>query len=212
MAVRTTVTSTINVPIYAGWRCSKCDAANFSKGWISYAASATSSAFFPEDREERAGAESKRMLKENWLPVSLAVITTPRIYCQEFRRYLKLDRYKCEKCGKKERWKKSMAYEPLGKFMNWCILFAVLFVLGLPKDPRCWAALLFFAGIRIACAYSVKHYRETMKKIPSRNMVKLGSLEPKLTTHAQQLGVHLLTPEEIVSTVLYSTDEVTENC
>lgn len=196
MAVRTTVTSTIRVPVYAVWRCSKCGEINFSEGVIACSASSTSTAFFHKTRVARATEASEQEVNASWKQTTLGIIADPIENYQKMRQCFHLYHYKCSKCGNKEKWNKGMAYLSVACFDLMPTIISLLFVIAMPSSIGAWLFFLLFAGILACCIFSEKHFKTVLKNLPS--MPVIGSLNPELKEYAEQNQYHLLDLKEVL--------------
>ena len=99
MASKVVYTSTIRLPIYASWKCKKCDHVNFSSGNILFQGIAASYSF-KNSKLEAAKQDARDQVEKTWLPNAYYMMTKTRSFPNDLREKLYLQKPKCNKCGK----------------------------------------------------------------------------------------------------------------
>ena len=196
MATSTTVTSTINVPIYAAWKCSKCGELNFSKGHINCTVHSTSHAFTHKNRVEQASTESSLKVKAIWKEHALKIICDPANNYSGMRDCFYLANCKCQKCNHKEKWHSGFDLTNLAMLSAAPFLFSIMFVIGFPKTFWSWAFAILFGVLIVSGWIYEKCVKKAFRKIPRENMPIIGSMEPELRKYAVQNKKFIPEPEQ----------------
>ena len=202
MGVRTTSTSTISIPIYAAWECSNCKTINFSQGNLFFSSSTTTSAFATKNELERIKNSSRSKVDRLWKHDALGIIEDPINNYSSLRDSLRISNYKCKECGNKEKWKKGMGYMNAMAFCLLPFILALLCVIAAPLDLGPWIFLLICSACIACCVYSHFHFKTVLKNIPKNSMPIIGSLNPELCEIAKANNYKLLSPQEVVTSLI----------
>ncbi len=197
MASKTIYTSTIRVPVYAGWRCPKCDEILYSEGVIAFRQQAQTFSWNKEEKEATA-TKASRLAKEGWADEAVRIIGDPRGNAQLVRNELFLNSTKCPKCRKKPKWDKGTAYmASILAFVPAIISGVIAF--GLKTNIVAWAV---FAVLLVAFLYGFVSeivYKNMMSTLPLRYTPIIGSFNEELLTCAEKHGVTVHSPSECIS-------------
>lgn len=206
MGTRTTSTTTVNVPVYAAWECSHCGEKIFSDGVFSFSASSSTRAFPTKKELERIKNDSKEYAEELWKKKALGVITNPIKNYSRFRQSLHIYDNICPKCGNKEKWNKDMGYMSIFALNFTPTIISLICLIASPSSLWAWLFFLIFGTIFVFCIYSEYHFKTILKKIPSKSMPVIGSLNPELKEYAKENNYNILTPQEVLTQI--SAEEV----
>lgn len=110
MAIYSFLKSSLSVPIYAGWRCSKCNEVNLSKGELGWSQSGMASG--SKSYRENALELNSIDLQREWPERTLAVMSDPKGLAKILRRALLMDSVTCSNCNTIPEWAqtKSLKY------------------------------------------------------------------------------------------------------
>ena len=110
MAIYSSYRSSLNVPIYAGWRCSKCNEINISKGELNWSQSGMASG--SKEFREHAIEVNEIDLQREWPERTLAVIDDPKGLAKVLRHALRVGSVTCSRCNTTPEWAqiKSLKY------------------------------------------------------------------------------------------------------
>ncbi len=200
MATRTVYTSTITVPIYAGWKCPKCGEKNFTDGVVTCKRE-TSSASLRSSKQEEAKAMASQQARNDWLDNALAIMLEPASHPTEVRNGLHLRNTKCTRCGKKPEWDKDTRY------IGWCVLalmpaiIAGVVAIAMKTNVVAWLVFLALAGVVGYGFYTEAHYKKIMENLPKRFTPIMGSINVELLQYAQKRGLSIPTPDEVMEII-----------
>lgn len=165
MASKTVYTSTISVPIYAGWKCPKCQEKNFAQGVI-VCKQQTQSSSFRKSKQEEAKARASELAKAAWLDNALTIMTDPNNHPTEVRNDLFFQNTNCTKCGAKPEWDKDTKY--LGwlslAFMPAIISGIVAF--SMKTSIVAWLVFAAFLSVIVYAIYTESHYKKNHGESP----------------------------------------------
>lgn len=200
MSSRTVYTSTIRVPVYAGWRCEKCGETNFSTGIIKYAAEASSSSW-RSSKQNEAKESASRAAQNKWKYHAYQIISDPNHNATVMRNDFILQSSRCTRCGAKPKWDRDSKYLLLPGL---CIMPAIISGIYLITEGCSWGALLVFLislGGLIYGFGTEKKYRRMMENLPKQYTPVIGSLNEELVEYVHSLKKPILTPDEIIEMV-----------
>lgn len=197
MATRTTYTTTISVPVYACWKCEKCDHVNFSPGFITYKGEeSTCSKNKLKNEETKSRASSTA--RANWKEYALQIITNPNHNPVAMRNDFFLQETKCKKCGAKPKWDKDQKYLTVFALCIFPLIMSGIAAFGIKTSIIAWLIFLAFLSILIYTIYSESHYKHLLANLPKKYTPVIGSLNDELIEYANNRNVHLCTPEECI--------------
>ena len=197
MAYRTVYTSTITLPVYASWKCEKCDEVNFSKGAITCSRQASSSSL-RNSKQEAASNRASALAHEAWTSDALKIILAPRENPQEVRAHFSVQNSTCCQCGAKARWDKDMKYMTLVSLSLFPAIFSGIFAIAARTNITAWAIFAVFLGMAIAGIYSEISYKKMMKSLPLKYTPVIGSLNGELLAYAHSMQKKIPTPDEAI--------------
>ena len=197
MAYRTVYTSTITLPVYASWKCEKCDEVNFSKGAITCSRQASSSSL-RNSKQEAASNRASTLVHEAWTSDALKIILAPRENPQEVRAHLSVQNSTCCQCGAKARWDKDMKYMTLVSLGLFPAIISGIFAMAARTNITAWAIFSVFLGMTIIGIYSEMSYKKMMKSFPLKYTPVIGSLNSELLAYAHSMHKKVPTPDEAI--------------
>ena len=103
---QTIYNSSIKFPVYASWRCPKCNEVNFSNGEICHTETGISSSLSKEKQNNTQERVSKDA-KENGVLFTLAIMLDPKENSTAMRYELAMEDTHCKNCQSKPDWDKT---------------------------------------------------------------------------------------------------------
>lgn len=200
MGSKTVYTSTITVPVYAGWKCAKCQEKNFAEGVIA-CRKQTQSSSLRKSKLTEAEAKASELARAAWMDNALTIMTDPTNHPIEVRNDLFLGNTNCTKCGAKPEWDKDTKY--LG-WMSLALLPAFIsgFVaIALKTSIIAWLVFAAFLGVFVYAFYTESHYKKIMANLPKQFTPVIGSLNEELIEYAKEKGVTIPDPNEVMKIV-----------
>lgn len=200
MAVRTTYTSTITVPVYGSWKCEHCGEVNFATGVIVCKRQETTGSRRPSDQREAEGKAAFRV-KAEWTSEAFQIISDPNNHAQDMRNGLFLQNTNCTKCGKKPKWDKDM------KYLTWSVLcFMPAIISGIIAfatltGVAAWLIFIALSAVTATALISEPRYKKMMKNLPKEYAPVLGSLDAELIAYAEHLGKSIPNPDKTIEIV-----------
>lgn len=191
MGTRTTLTSSIKVPVYVGWKCSKCGTTTAEMGnmFIQYSATVGSGV-------SKAKEQLNDSLQKEWKDIALGLMHNPGDHALELRSYLFLQTGKCKGCKHKEMWAKKKGW--LTVFVSFCvtaIIIAIFIVISAYKHPVPWIVLIALIGGLVAVIVEEETLKTRIKKVPKHSLPHIMCLNEDLKDYARLKGVELNPPE-----------------
>lgn len=200
MASKTIYTSTISVPIYAGWKCQKCQEKNFAQGVI-VCREQTQSTSLRKSKQEEAKARASELVEAAWLDNALTIMTDPNNHPTDVRNNLFLQNTNCTKCGAKPEWDKDT------KYLIWVSLaFIPAIISGIAAFAMktsifTWFLFAAFLSVIGFGFYTESHYKKIMAKLPKRFTPVMGSFNEELLAYASEKGITIPDPSEVMEIV-----------
>lgn len=211
MGIKTTSTSTVNIPIYAAWECSKCGEKNFSEGVLSFSASSSTKSFATKKELERIENNSKTWVNELWKSKALGIISDPIKNYSRFRESFHLHNKRCHNCNNKEKWNKGTGYLVFAGIGLPLTIISVLCLFSNVTNLSAWLFFIFSISILGCGFYFEYHFKTILKKIPKNSMPIIGSLNPELNELMEENNYKLLSPEEVFNSISIEKQSVIEN-
>ena len=200
MARWTTYTSTISVPIYASWKCSKCGEVNFSQGIIQCQREVMTSARRSSKLEE-AKQSAQESAETQWVDNALKIIYNPQENAQEVRSGLFLQNTKCTNCKTKPKWDKGTGYLAIFGLAIMAMIISGIAAFALRTSVVAWIIFSLFTLLVVYCFITEKLFKKTMREMPKEELPVIGSINEELIEAAKERGKVLLTPEETIEQV-----------
>lgn len=200
MSTRTTYTSTIRVPVYAGWKCPCCGETNFSFGNIVCRRSAATSSLRPSKHEE-AKDEASRLVQNEWQQNALDIIFNLQKDPQKIRNDLFFQNTNCTKCGKKPKWDKGTGYLILFSLSFFSAIISGLLAISMKTSWIAWLVFAAFLGIILYCIINEEAYKKAIVKMPAEYLPVIGTQNAALLEFAERQGKKLPTPDETIRIV-----------
>lgn len=202
---RVTYTASVNVPVYANWKCEKCGSINLSKGRI-HVAQTESSVAIRESKQNAAKERAISAVEETWAEEALQIITefnkTPQM-----RNEISLSS-SCSKCKAKPEWA-----GPKGKWL-YSLLVPVaivgMFLFIAEEYLLFFVALCIGLGMIFTAKVCEFGYETKVSNLPEKYKPVMGSVNGNLVEYAKAHGKTIPTPEVCLRTVLlYAQSENT---
>lgn len=200
MGSRTVYSTTITVPVYASWRCVKCDAVNIAVGAIVCKREEAASSMRTSKHEEAKFRASLRA-KSEWLSDAFDLIDDPNFNGSAVYRNLFLVRARCGRCRKKPRWNKYPIHQfllSLAIFVGMCSGFVAITAL---TDLTAWLIFLACAAFYGWSFLREKLFVRMMQWLPKKYTPVIGSLNTDLIEYAKKQGKAMPNPEECIAAV-----------
>ena len=194
----TKYTSTVNVPVFAGWLCPKCREINFSQGKIEYSKT-TSSSSLSGEKQEAARNKARDEANSGWMDNAIGIMFRPRENAGIFRDRLKLENYSCKQCGAKPVWKGGKLANVIAMIM---LLFGLLmFIVGCSEGGS--VSLWIGLGVNTALLVLIlvadsSAYKRKLQNIPDEYMPVISTLNPELLSYSEFRRIKMPTPQETV--------------
>ena len=209
MAQYTTYTASVDVPVFAGWKCPHCSTWNLASGIINCTRSATTSSILSSRRE---AAESKAYddAQSEWKQNAMSVISEMKYHPETLRNCLYLNNVHCKNCKKKAKWYKGKGYSVVLALSFLPLIISGFFAWVESYGEGSLIALLIFIAICGVTAFSFVMKlvcKNAIKKMPEEYLPVIGSENKELREYAQRYGNKLPSLFEILQTVGY--DEAT---
>ena len=202
MGYRRVYTSTIRVPIYAGWRCQNCNEVNFAQGIISCMGQYSTNSI-RSSKQEEAKAKASAQAQQAWLRNAFNIIHYTKQYPTEVRNNLIFQNTRCTKCKKKPKWDNNtnlvFIFCTLGIILS---IISGLVTFALLTNVIAWAIFVAIVGITIGVPMFIeKNYKNYMASLPAKYVPVIGSHNLELKEYAVAQGVDLPTPEQIIDSI-----------
>lgn len=195
MSSKTVYTSTIAVPVYAGWKCEKCGEVNFATGSIVVKRQASSSSW-RHSKQKEAEAKAASLAQAEWAGEALQIILDPNNHAQDIRSDLSLQDTHCTKCGKKPKWDKDMKYLAWVALCFMPTIISGIAAIGIRTSPVAWLIFTTFLAIIVTAFIHESRYKKMMKNLPQKYTPVIGSINPDLLEYAEALGKKIPSPDE----------------
>ena len=200
MATRITYTSTIRVPIYASWKCSKCNEINFSLGNIKCESQATTNSW-RRAKQDDARNKASSMAQTDWKGHALQIICNPRNNAQNMRGDLFLNKTKCTNCRTKPKWDKGTGYLIISSLAIIPTIISGLIAFILLRSFVAWLIFAISLGAFVYGIVTEKAFIKTIANLPQEYMPVIGSLNEELIDYAKRYGKTVPTPDDTVKMV-----------
>lgn len=200
MATRTTYTSSIRVPIYASWKCTKCDGINFSYGSI-LCQRQTSTSSMRSSKQREAKEKASNLVQSAWAENALGIIFHPKTYAQNIRSDLTIENTNCTKCGKKAKWDKGMWYSTFSSLALLPMIISGIVSFSMMKSIIAWLVFAILFGVFVYGFISEISYKKMVKNLPEEYLPVIGSLNEELISYAAEKGKKIPSPEETIEIV-----------
>lgn len=197
MSSRTVYTSTVRVPIYAGWRCEKCGEKNFSAGTITYAVE-TSSSSWRNAKQNEAKESASRAAQSGWKYHAYQIATDPRQNAMSIRNDFRLQSTTCTNCRAKPQWDRGTLYRLWGVIGTVVAIFSVIAVLTDVRSLAAWLVLICSLSAVGYGFFEENRYKKMMKNLPKEYTPVIGSLNQDLIEYVQKYGKSIPTPNEVI--------------
>ncbi len=199
MATKVEYTSTISVPVYAAWKCPKCNCVNANNGIIQTQGTTTSYST-KKDKLEAAKDKAMSYTESQWRKNVLNLITDPRSFPESFRSCLKLGKVKCTNCGKQPKWNKSAPF--LTILMVLAIFVGLIMLYPIIKGQATltvWLILAACALIVFGVIQSDKIFEKRITTLPDQYVPVIGTQNEEMLVYADHYGKKIPTPEECIA-------------
>lgn len=198
MASKVEHIATIRVPVYAAWKCSKCNTVNANEGVIQ-CIGATTSYSFKTSNLEADKQEAMNQAEAEWKSNALKLMTNPREY-EYLRRDLLFGKIKCKSCGKQPIWNKKgtllrilmMLSMPLG------LIFAYL-AISVKTNIVLWVLLAACIGIVVYAIMEDKTFENKVRNLPDKYSPVIGTMNEELLAYANAHGKKVPTVDECIA-------------
>ncbi len=200
MATRTTYTSTITVPVYAGWKCEHCGEVNFAEGVIR-CQKEESTTSLRNSKHEEAKALAKKQVQEEWAEYAFKIIDDPNHSGSAMFYNFFLQNTKCTQCGKKPRWNKNAKFIPLAGLVITAGIISGIVSFSTGSSVASWLIFLSCIGFLAWLIVREESYKKMMTKLSKENTPVIGSLNPELINFANALGKTIPNPDKIIEIV-----------
>ncbi len=195
MSTQTVYKSTIDVPVYASWKCEKCGEINFSVGIIRCLRQESTSSFRREKHEE-AKRKAAECAQAEWAENAFAIMADPNHQAMALRNNLFLKTTNCTKCGTKPKWDKNMNYLPIFSISIPAMIISGLLAFSLMTDVVAWIIFLASLSAFVACFFVEPRYKKMMADLPKEYSPVIGSSNAELIAYARSRGKAIPTPEK----------------
>lgn len=202
-STKTVYTATISLPMYAAWRCPKCNKINFSTGTIICQRQAQASTSLLGLSQEEAEKRAMDSAKQEWADDALAIMLSPRQHTTEVHENLKMGNAVCAGCGQKPKWSRGVG--------NWTIVMigasligfiSGIVAIGIKNSIIAWSIFAVCIGVISAGIIKGIRYRTMIKKLPNEFTPVFGTINSELVDYARNRGESIPTPEEAVEIVI----------
>ena len=198
MAYKTRVTTTLSVPCIAGWRCSKCNAANISQAVIRNSVDTIAMTHYNTAKIDKAYEQGKNELKASWKINTMNLILSPQTNLRALRYSLFLSSPRCMACGHKELWTiHNTAFIKIVIVSVAVMLFSLLFVITDSYKIENWIAFLVPALILIFTICGERFIRFRLEHASNEIFPYIISLNNELEEYALQHGYDISSFNEI---------------
>lgn len=201
-STKTIYTATITLPMYAAWKCPKCNEINFSNGAIICQRQAQSSTSLFSPSPEQAKERAKTLVQQEWADEALRIMLHTAQHTTETHEHLKMGSTTCTKCGKKPAWSIGVG--------NWTTAMIIATMAGvisaivafsIKSSFIPWAIFAVCLGIVAAGIIKGIVYGKMLKKLPKEYAPVFGSINSEIRDYARAHGESLPTPAEAVEIV-----------
>lgn len=203
-STKTVYTATIALPVYAAWKCQKCNEINFSTGTIVCQRQAQSSTSLFGVSQEEAKARAMSLVQQEWADDALGIMNHIEQHTTEAHEHLKMGSTTCTNCKKKPKWSKGVGlWTPFmcAASLIGIITLIMIFVFSLYSSLAAWIIVGVCSCIVAAGIAKGISYKNTIKSLSKEYAPVFGTTDPELREYARAHGETIPTPEEAVEIV-----------
>ena len=200
MAVRTTYTSSISVPVYGSWKCEHCGEVNSAQGVIVCASSETTSSLRSSKLEETK-KKAANNVNNTWAKYALGIINNPKGNYFALHDSLKFENSNCTKCKKKNKWGISTKILNCGYAFFFPAIISLITAIIMGTSGVAWLVfvILFVLSAGPICGDYI--YMGKLERLPKEYFPVLGTMNPELIKFATNIGISILDPVKCLAIV-----------
>lgn len=213
--MKTIHTATIALPVYAAWKCTKCNEINFSTGTIICQRQTQSSTSLFGVSQEEAKARAMSLVQQEWADDALGIMNHIEHHTTEAHENLKMGSTSCTNCKKKPQWSKGVGlWTPFMYVASLIgiITLVLIFAFSLYSSLASWIIVgVCFCIVAAGIAKGIT-YKNTIKSLPKEYAPVFGTTDSELREYARAHDETIPTPEEAVEIVTNSGERPITTC
>lgn len=203
-STKTIYTATITLPVYAAWKCPKCNEINFSTGNISCQRQAQASNSLFGASQEEAKAKAMEAAQQDWADYALGIMYHMKEHTTEAHEHLNMGSTSCTNCKKKPKWSKGVGiWTPFAcaASLIGIITLVAIFVASLYRSLVAWIIVGVCACVVAAYIAKCTTYKHSIKSLSKEFAPVFGTTVKEFIEYADTHGESVPTPEEAVEIV-----------
>lgn len=208
----TVYSKTVTVPVYASWKCEKCNTVNFSEGEFVGKFQESTASLLPSKHKKTREKVSNRAHSE-LIPNMYQIICDPNHSNYAMYNNLIWENARCKKCKKSPRWNKgNKIILPLAALCAPVVFFSGLMAFTELDNVVAWLVFAVSLGYCIWGGMRESMYKKILLKLPKEYTPVIGSQNEELIAYAAYMGRRVPTPDECTTIVKEYCNDAQEEC